>query len=78
MLLMPPMAPVVDVRVTSSYVESYVFVVQWGIGLLVDLSMALGLERVAAYQAAFAVYGLSSLLSWLYFLLNKADNEALT
>lgn len=27
---MPPMAPVVDVRVTSNYVESYVFVVQWG------------------------------------------------
>lgn len=27
---MPPMAPVVDVRVTSNYVESYVFVVHWG------------------------------------------------
>lgn len=27
---MPPMAPVVDVRVTSSYVDSYVFVVEWG------------------------------------------------
>jgi succinoglycan biosynthesis transport protein ExoP len=27
---MPPMAPVVDVRVTSNYVESYLFVVEWG------------------------------------------------
>ncbi|UPJ26029.1 MULTISPECIES: polysaccharide biosynthesis tyrosine autokinase [unclassified Bradyrhizobium] len=27
---MPPMAPVVDVRVTSNYVDSYVFVVEWG------------------------------------------------
>jgi len=27
---MPPMAPVVDVRVTSSFVDSYVFVVEWG------------------------------------------------
>ncbi|WP_027524869.1 polysaccharide biosynthesis tyrosine autokinase [Bradyrhizobium sp. Ec3.3] len=27
---MPPMAPVVDVRVTSLYVDSYVFVVEWG------------------------------------------------
>ncbi|MBB4396213.1 polysaccharide biosynthesis tyrosine autokinase [Bradyrhizobium sp. ERR14] len=27
---MPPMAPVVDVRVTSSFVDSYIFVVEWG------------------------------------------------
>ncbi|MDD1532475.1 MULTISPECIES: polysaccharide biosynthesis tyrosine autokinase [unclassified Bradyrhizobium] len=27
---MPPLAPVVDVRVTSSYVDSYLFVVEWG------------------------------------------------
>lgn len=27
---MPPMAPVVDVRVTSSFVDSFVFVVEWG------------------------------------------------
>jgi succinoglycan biosynthesis transport protein ExoP len=27
---MPPMAPVVDARVTSSFVDSYVFVVEWG------------------------------------------------
>ncbi|MDF0493075.1 polysaccharide biosynthesis tyrosine autokinase [Bradyrhizobium yuanmingense] len=27
---MPPMAPVVDVRVTTHFVDSYVFVVEWG------------------------------------------------
>ena len=27
---MPPMAPVVDVRVTSTFVDSYLFVVEWG------------------------------------------------
>ncbi len=27
---MPPMAPVVDVRVTSAFVDSYIFVVEWG------------------------------------------------
>ncbi|MCA1495224.1 MULTISPECIES: polysaccharide biosynthesis tyrosine autokinase [unclassified Bradyrhizobium] len=27
---MPPMAPVVDVRVTSSFVDSFVYVVEWG------------------------------------------------
>lgn len=27
---MPPMAPVVDVRVTSPFVDSYVFVIEWG------------------------------------------------
>lgn len=27
---MPPMAPVVDVRVTASFVDSYIFVVEWG------------------------------------------------
>ncbi|MCA1469225.1 polysaccharide biosynthesis tyrosine autokinase [Bradyrhizobium sp. IC3195] len=27
---MPPMAPVVDVRVTAPFVDSYVFVVEWG------------------------------------------------
>jgi len=27
---MPPMAPVVDVRVSSTFVDSYVFVVEWG------------------------------------------------
>ncbi|RXH25170.1 exopolysaccharide biosynthesis protein [Bradyrhizobium nanningense] len=27
---MPPMAPVVDVRVTTSFIDSYIFVVEWG------------------------------------------------
>ena len=65
-------------RALSAYnlvIFAGVFVVQWGIGLLVDFAMKCGLARVPAYQAAFAVFGVCSLLSWLYFLLNKADNE---
>ena len=65
-------------RALSAYnlvIFAGVFVVQWGIGLLIDLAMTLGLARVAAYQAAFTVFGVCSFLSWLYFLLNKADNE---
>ncbi|MDF0578878.1 polysaccharide biosynthesis tyrosine autokinase [Bradyrhizobium yuanmingense] len=27
---MPPMAPVVDVRVTSTFIDSYIFVLEWG------------------------------------------------
>ena len=30
LLDMPPMAPVVDVRVTSPFIDSYVFVIEWG------------------------------------------------
>ena len=65
-------------RALSAYnlvIFAGVFVVQWGIGLFVDFAMTCGLARVAAYQAAFAVFGVCSFLSWLYFLLNKADNE---
>ena len=66
-------------RALSAYnlvIFAGVFVVQWGIGLLVDLAMTHGLTHVQAYQAAFVAYGVCSFLSWLYFLLNKADNEA--
>ena len=72
-------APHLAGRALSAYnlvIFAGVFVVQWGIGLLVDLAMACGLERVAAYQSAFAVFGVCSFLSWLYFVLNKADNGA--
>ena len=65
-------------RALSAYnlvIFAGVFVVQWGIGLLVDLGRALGLERVVAYQSAFAVFGVCSLLSWLFFLRGNVDNR---
>jgi predicted MFS family arabinose efflux permease len=64
-------------RALSAYnlvIFAGVFVVQWGIGLLVDLGRSLGLERTGAYQTAFAVFGACSLLSWLFFMRRKADN----
>lgn len=48
-----------------------VFVVQWGIGLLVDAGRGMGLEKSASYQWALACFGLCSLLSWVFFLLKK-------
>jgi MFS family permease len=48
-----------------------VFVVQWGIGLLVDAWRAMGLEKAEAYQWALVCFGLCSLLSWVFFLLKK-------
>ena len=48
-----------------------IFVVQWGIGLLVDAGLGMGLEKPAAYQVALACFGICSVLSWVYFLLKK-------
>ena len=52
-----------------------VFVVQWGIGLLVDGFRAAGLDEVSAFRAAFAVFGVSSVLSYAWFLGAKSHNR---
>ena len=46
-------------RALSAYnlvIFAGVFVVQWGIGLLIDAFAALGLAQVASFQAAMAVF----------------------
>lgn len=61
-------------RALSAYnlvIFAGIFVVQWGIGLLVDAGRGLGLDNAAAYQAALACFGLTSVLSWVFFLLKK-------
>jgi len=66
--------PALAGRALSAYnlvIFSGVFAVQWGIGLLVDGTRALGLAEVAAYQAAMAVYGVCCIGAYLYFLLAK-------
>ena len=65
-------------RALSAYnlvIFAGIFVVQWGIGLGVDLARGLGLSNAAAYQAAFGAFGICSLLSWLFFCLFRADNQ---
>ena len=64
-------------RALSAYnlvIFAGIFVVQWGIGLGVDLARSLGLDTVQAYQVAFGAFGICSLLSWLFFLLFRTDN----
>ena len=61
-------------RALSAYnlvIFAGIFVVQWGIGLLVDAGRALGLANVQAYQVALACFGLSSMASWAFFMLKK-------
>ena len=54
---------------------SGVFIVQWGIGLLLDAFAALGLARVASFQASFGVYLCCSIAAYAYFLHTKVDNS---
>jgi predicted MFS family arabinose efflux permease len=61
-------------RALSAYnlvVFAGIFVVQWGIGLLVDAARALGLANAQAYQVALACFGVSSVASWVFFMLKK-------
>ncbi len=45
-----------------------VFVVQWGLGLLIDLLRALGADELAAFRGAFAIFGLLGLAAYAWFL----------
>jgi MFS family permease len=61
-------------RALSAYnlvIFAGVFVIQWGIGLLIDGFKALGFSEVQAFQAAFAVFLLCSVASYVHFLLAK-------
>ncbi len=65
-------------RALSAYnlvIFAGIFVVQWGIGLGVDFARSQGLDTAQAYQAALAAFGMSSLLSWLFFMGFRADNR---
>ena len=52
-----------------------VFVVQWGIGLLVDAFRAAGWAEVSAFRAAFAVFLVTSVLSYAWFLWSRSHNR---
>jgi hypothetical protein len=51
-----------------------VFVIQWGIGLLIDGFSAVGLKEVDSFRAAMAVFLGCGVISYGYFLLAK-DNS---
>jgi hypothetical protein len=57
---------------------SGIFVVQWGIGLLIDGFSAIGLAKTIAYQAAFGVYGLCCVGAYLFFCLQSSHNQVTT
>ena len=50
-----------------------VFVVQWGIGLLIDGFKALGWAEIAAFQGAFGVFLGCCIASYVYFVVTRPD-----
>ncbi len=52
-----------------------IFIMQWCVGLLIDLARAWGWSEVASFQAAFAVYAASCVVGYGVFALSK-DNPA--
>ena len=50
-----------------------IFIMQWGVGLLIDLGRAWGWSETASFQGAFAVYACTCFVGYAVFALNK-DN----
>jgi hypothetical protein len=51
-----------------------VFVVQWGVGLMIDGFKSVGLLEPQAFQAAMAVFLVTCVASYGYFLKHKSDS----
>ena len=49
------------------------FIMQWGIGLIIDLCQLLGREEIQSFQISFLVYLIICIFSYLYFLLNNRN-----
>jgi predicted MFS family arabinose efflux permease len=68
-------------RALSAYnlvIFAGVFVVQWGIGLMIDGFKALGWLEVAAFQGAFGIFLLCNMASYGYFVLTRPQQTART
>lgn len=50
------------------------FVVQWVIGILIDLFKSYGFNTLQSYQAAFSVFAVCCILSYFYFVLHHKDH----
>ncbi|MES2511706.1 MAG: MFS transporter [Pseudomonadota bacterium] len=69
--------PAVAGRALSAYnlgIFAGVFVVQWGIGLLIDAFAGLGWSTVASFQGAMGVFLCCCIASYAYFASVKVDN----
>ncbi|MBX3656298.1 MAG: MFS transporter [Ramlibacter sp.] len=70
--------PALAGRALSAYnlvIFAGVFVVQWGIGLLIDAFAATGLDVTGAYRSAMGVFLVCSALSYGWFMLGRRDNQ---
>ena len=45
------------------------FIMQWGIGLIIDLAQAFGKSEIVSFQISFFIYFLICIFSYLYFIL---------
>ncbi len=50
------------------------FVVQWVIGILIDVFKSYGFDTLQSYQAAFSVFAVCCILSYFYFVLHHKDH----
>jgi len=46
---------------------------QWGIGLIIDLSQSLGKSEVVSFQISFFIYFLICIFSYFYFILKNKN-----
>jgi hypothetical protein len=49
------------------------FIMQWGIGLVIDLSQFLGKGEIQSFQISFFVYFVICVFCYLYFILNNKN-----
>ncbi len=49
------------------------FIMQWGIGLVIDFCQFLGKEEVQSFKISFTVYLIICILSYLYFLMKNKN-----
>jgi len=49
------------------------FTMQWGMGLIIDLSNSLGKSEIVSFQISFFVYLLCCIFSYLYFIFNNRN-----
>ena len=51
-----------------------VFIVQWGIGIIIDIIKSFGHSEILAFQGAFLIFFICCTSSYVYFLIHKSDH----